>query len=360
MRFLIIGQTPPPYGGQTINIEKIVILLKKHDFDFRFVRLDFSAELSETGKLSFIKIWRLLRIFCSICYYLIVYRPKYVYYPVAGPNKVPVIRDIILLLPVRLFQKKLIFHFHAGGLSEIYPKLGSLLKKLYKIAYFAPYHSICMSNYGKRDPQFLQSKAISIIPYGVPDNSVNLQGNAKEVFNVLFVAVCRESKGILDFIKIIRSAKARLPKITGTVMGETGPGKELDLINQAVAEGLITYKGVRVGQAKYEVFRQADAFLFPTFFEAENFPTVNLEAFSFGLPVVSTTWRGVNDQVQNAVNGFIHQVHDIDGMAGSVLKLATDRELYTQLTENARRCYQENYTAALFDQRILDLFNQFK
>ena len=101
-------------------------------------------------------------------------------------------------------------------------------------------------------------------------------------------------------------------------------------------------------------------FLFPTFFEHENFPTVNLEAFSSGLPVISTKWRGVIDQIRDGYNGFIHEVHDIDGMVESILKIVNNNELQSELSMNARTDYEDHYSDQLFEQNILKFFNNLK
>ncbi len=87
---------------------------------------------------------------------------------------------------------------------------------------------------------------------------------------------------------------------------------------------------------------------------------MNLEAFSFGLPVISTKWRGVSDQVIEGYNGFLHDIHDTDSMAASVLLLARDQQLYTTLCINARNTYETKYTSERFDESILTQFNLFQ
>ncbi len=104
MKLLIIGQTPPPYYGQAINIERMLSILDQHGLDYRHIRMNFSDEMSDVGTASYRKVWKLFRLFCSISCSLLVYRPDYVYYPPAGPDKVPAIRDMVLLFPVRLFR----------------------------------------------------------------------------------------------------------------------------------------------------------------------------------------------------------------------------------------------------------------
>ncbi|NBA85276.1 glycosyltransferase [Emticicia sp. CRIBPO] len=360
MRLLIIGQTPPPYGGQIIHIGKIVSLLNEEKLDFKLVRMNFSEEMDETGKFSLKKVWKLIVLQFVILKNVIFYRPDFVYYPPSGCEKVPVYRDILMLFFIRLFKIKTIFHFHAGGISELYDSLNPVIKKAFKYAFFNPEHSICMSQTGLKDPIFLESKQNTIIPYGVEDISKQAKKTRSKIFQVLFVGVCRESKGILDFIEIIKVANSVDKRVIGRIVGKAFSMKEETAIKEAVNLGIVIYDGVKIGDEKRKIFCESDVFLFPTFFEHENFPTVNLEAFSAGLPVVSTNWRGVLNQISNGRNGYRYDVHDIQGMSDAILKLLNDEELYAELSRNARQDYEAYYSDETFKKNILNFFNSLK
>ncbi|RZK13933.1 MAG: glycosyltransferase [Flavobacterium sp.] len=330
-------------------------------FDFHFIRLNFSDEMNENGKLKFVKIWRLFIICSSILKNLMIYRPDYVYYPPSGPEKIPVYRDLILVFLIKLFKNKVIFHFHAGGLSEIYPTLNRSMQWLFRFCFFNPDYAICMSSYGKKDPEFLKAKCIEIIPYGVQMDTVvdaPIERSMSSNITILFVGVCRETKGILDFIQVIQKVHTKNSAVKGRVLGTVFSEKEKKAINLAVDAGFLDYEGVKIGKEKDQVFSESDIFLFPTFFEHENFPTVNLEAFAHGLPVISTKWRGVQDQVCQGENGYIHDVHDIDSMANSILTLTEDSDLYKRLSLNARQEYVRLYTAERFETNVTNFFNK--
>ncbi|MCF0062721.1 glycosyltransferase family 4 protein [Dyadobacter chenwenxiniae] len=361
-KILIIGQTPPPYGGQSIMIGKIVSFLDKSDFDYKLIRMNFSEEMDQTGKWGLMKIFKLFKILFSIIYTLLSYKPDYVYYPPSGFERVPIYRDIILLFFVRLLRFKVIFHFHAGGLTNIYESLSPFFKKTFEFVFFYPDYSICMSESGTADPLFLKCKDITIIPYGVDDLRIagDIQKQNQDRFSVLFVGVCRETKGILDYLDVIRRANKIDPRIRGQVVGKAFGTKEANALDLAVKEGLITYHGIKIGQEKINVFNESDLFLFPTFFEHENFPTVNLEAFSCGLPVISTKWRGVVNQITDGYNGYIHDVHGVESMAASIVKILNDKSLYSQLSQGARSSYEQYYSVGVFEKNIINFFNSLK
>lgn len=371
-RILILGQIPPPYGGQAINIQKMVQVLAKHPFNYRLIPLNFSEGLNDMGAFNFTKLIKLVRIFCTLLYQLLVYRPHAVYYPPAGPTLNAVYRDFILLTPVKLFGFKRIFHFHAGGLASIYSGLAPWAKMIYRYVYFNADYSICLSKAGQIDPAFLQSKKIDIIPSGVeafagPVNSELVESAQsvlidpsidKQTFVVLFAGLCSKSKGILDFIEVIRICHQQDARIVGKVMGKAYSELEENALNEATAEGILHFEGVLTGNKKTAAFLQANAFLFPSIFESENFPTVIIEAFAAGLPVVATKWRGIPDLVTEGKNGFLHPPHDITAMANSLLELAQNNSLYAQLSAQAKSDFETNYTMGTFEASIVAYFKK--
>lgn len=360
MKLLVIGQTPPPYGGQSINIGRMLAVFDNKQIPYKLLRMNFSEEMNENGKFSYKKLVKLFHLMFSTIKAILFYRPDYVYYPPAGPEKIPVYRDIIVLFFVRLFNKKVVFHFHAGGLSDIYPKLPGLVKRLFRFVFFKPEYAICLSKAGMKDPEFLGCNQIAVIPSGVEDVKRHADSSIDQTFTVLFVGVCRETKGILDFLQIIAIANSKNKNIIGRVVGRAFSEKEELAIQKMVELGVIRYDGIKTGEDKNRIFSESNLFLFPTFFEHENFPTVILEAFSAGMPVIATNWRGVKDQVINDYNGYLYEVHDTEGMAQAILKLAGDKELYLKLSANARSDFENTYTIEKFEENITNFFTQLK
>jgi len=357
-RFLIIGQTPPPFGGQAINIQKMLTVLEKHQFQFKHIRLDFSEELSEMGAFNFTKLLKLIKIYFTLIAQLLAYQPDYVYYPPAGPTRNAVYRDLILLFPITLFGFKRIFHFHAGGLACIYPKLKHWTKWLFRYAYFNADKAICLSRAGTIDADFLEIASISIIASGVEPFTLHQTTKNQDPFLVLFAGLCSESKGILDFIAVIRQSRQVNNRIKGRVIGKPSSPIEAIALLEAEKEGIIEYAGVVTGKEKETIFLTSSAFLFPSVFESENFPTVIVEAFAASLPVISTNWRGIPDLVVHDQNGFLHEPHDIQAMTNRLLTLAKDDLLYSRLSSCAKNHFDTSYTMGTFETSIVAYFNQ--
>nr|WP_232793697.1 hypothetical protein [Siphonobacter sp. SORGH_AS_0500] len=280
MKFLIVGQTPPPYGGQSINIARMIDTLKKNSINYKFIRMNFSEEMSENGSVSFKKIIKLFQLFININYNIIFNRPDFLYYPPSGSERVPVIRDIVLLFFARLFKVKIIFHFHAGGIASLYPELKGTIRLMFEKAFFFPEYSICLSSLGKSDPIFLKSHNISVIPNGVENiYRDSLQRNLSDKFIVLFIGVCRETKGILDFLEVVKQCNSINPLIIGRIIGKTFSDIEEKAIEEAVKKVMLNITELRQGMIKMLLCLVQMYYYFLHFLNMRIFPLLYLRHF---------------------------------------------------------------------------------
>ena len=69
----------------------------------------------------------------------------------------------------------------------------------------------------------------------------------------------------------------------------------------------------------------------------ESAPLVSLEAFAYGVPLVSTTAYGLAEQIRDKDNALAFAVDDPVGMAERILAIIDDPALAARLVENARR-----------------------
>jgi len=81
-----------------------------------------------------------------------------------------------------------------------------------------------------------------------------------------------------------------------------------------------------------------------------------LEAFSAGLPVVSTHWRGIPDQIESGKNGFLHAPGQVAEMAQSLARLAQDPALCQTMGQQNRADFESRHTMAIFEKKVLHFF----
>jgi glycosyltransferase involved in cell wall biosynthesis len=359
-KIVFVGQTPPPYGGQAIMIEKI-LCGQYEGVELFHVRMAFSKEMDEIGKASVFKIFHLIEVIVKIFYYRIVENAKILYYPPAGPDKIPVIRDVIILLSTRWLFEKTIFHFHAGGVSEI--NLKSFFSRFfYKWAYFESDCAILLSELNPRDGKNLKTKKEVIIPYGIEDNYRTTSSKKSDDLRVriLFVGVIKESKGVLILLEACKRLKAKGLDFTLEIMGKFESKEFERIVNDTISKyqigDKVSFLGVLSGSEKFAVFNSADIFCFPTFFESETFGVVLLEAMQFSLPIVSTIWRGIPSIIKDGDNGFLVKPKDASMLTEKLEVLILNPSLRQRMGSLGRNIFLERYTLKEFQNRMGQIF----
>ncbi len=331
-KILVVGQTPPPYGGQAVMIDSML----KADFSrvkLYHVRMDFSADMDEVGKFKLAKVAKLVLLIARIYYYRFRHQISTLYYPPAPPNTIPVLRDIIILNAVRWLFTSTIFHFHAAGVSELHGRYTGIMKKLYERAYFYPEVSIRLSEFNPEDGKVFKARREHIVPNGLADvGAAYLDGQEQRSehnpLTLLYVGLLCETKGLMVLLESVHRLAQEGHRFVLQLMGRFESKDFQREIEQFVAERClapyVVFLGVRTGKAKHQTFAQADIFCYPTFFEAETFGLVALEAMQFGLPVVATRWRGVPSVVSDRVSGFIAPPRNAEAFAEKLAVLLGD------------------------------------
>ena len=364
LKVLIVGQTPPPYGGQAIMIERLVDS-SLAGVEFLHVRMAFSATMTEVGAFRWSKVAHMFAVILRIIYYRIFHRVRILYYPPSGPDRVPMYRDVIILLATRWMFSKTVFHFHAGGISELYDRLPGWMRWLYRGAYFRPDAAVRLAETTPEDAKLLQAVQEYVIPYGVDDPSQGLTvertpPSALQPLRVLYVGVLRESKGLLVLLEACRRLADRGVKFQLELMGQFQPAEFEPYVRSLIVESKIdqhvTFLGVLTGAEKFAAFARADVFCMPTFFESENFPVVLVEAMALGLPVVATRWRGIPSLVDEGVTGLLVEPHDAEAVSERLEQLAGDVALRTRLGHAGREKFLRDLTLARHLERMRCVF----
>src|SRR3954451_980664 len=168
LRVVVVGQPPPPFGGQALAIQCFVSG-RYTDVEIHHVRMAFSRSMSEIGRVQLGKLGHLVGLVPRILWTRMRRGAGVLYYPPAGPDLVPVLRDIVLLLATRWAFPRTVFHFHASGLSEVYPRLPRWSRALFWAAYRRPDLTIAPSRDNPPDGEFLGARRCVVIPNGIAD-----------------------------------------------------------------------------------------------------------------------------------------------------------------------------------------------
>lgn len=141
---------------------------------------------------------------------------------------------------------------------------------------------------------------IEVIANGIDIENIKLKDNWDKKKNILFLSRIHVKKGIEFLIQAISTLKYQMSGYVINIAGE-GDEKYINLLKKKVNElgisNMVNFLGGVYDDKKWELYRNADIFILPTF--SENFGIVIAEALASGTPVITTNgtpWKELNTE----------------------------------------------------------------
>ena len=384
-KILVFAHVPPPHHGQSVMVQVLLDGLRADPrFEVHHVDARVSDDLEDVGSFRPRKFWRLFKCIWQAWWIRLRYGPMAFYYVPAPAKQSAILRDWVVMALCRPLFPELILHWHAFGLGEWVAAGKDWPRKLTHRALGNAELSIVLNNYNKRDAEVFTPKRIAVVPNGIKDlfpdyetalapkrkdraaalkalravaggeSRVAGEGVAKlEPVRFLFLGHLIESKGVFVAIEATRMANEELRKsnapwrahltLAGSFISEEEKLRVFAAITSANAaagnEGpCVELAGFLDSEQKKSTLERADCLVFPTFYENEAQPLVLLEAMSAGLPVITTSWRGVPEVLPEGYPGVVAPGSD-EKLAAAMLEMPRgDR------SQGLRQRYEERYT----------------
>jgi glycosyltransferase involved in cell wall biosynthesis len=397
MKLLVFAHTPPPHHGQSYMVQ---LMLAGFGGDRRqgrqpagghapggdfgiecyHVNVRLSKRLEDIGDLRLGKLVLLLGYCLQAIWCRFRYGVRNLYY-VPTPGKYSALyRDWIVMLICRPFFKRVVLHWHAAGLAKwlelvVGMRLRSFTYRMMKQVDL----SIVLSKYNRADGEKLFSHRVKIVANGIPDPCPRfveevlprrrarfaarrklLSGQAldaadrrdtdgdPEVIKVLYLAHCTREKGLFDAIAGVALASQRLRQrqapvslrlmVAGDFVTAEDKAEYARWVAAPELAGIVQHFGFVRGAQKNRLLREADLFCFPTFYFAESFGLVLIEAMAFGLPILATRWRSLPELFPADYPGLV-EVRSPEQIADRLLALVT-----TETGEGFRDVFLRSYT----------------
>ena len=350
----VAGQVPPPVHGQAVMIQ--ALLAGGSDcVSFVHAPMRYSSRLGEVGRFRVGKLAELARVVGRL-WRARAGGARVLVYPPGGPGAVPIARDVVTLLATRWLFRTVVYHFHAGGLAGALGRMPRPVRAAVRWAYGRPDLSVRTSPLAPDDGRALGARRDVVVPYGIADPApVAATRAASGPVRLLYVGALRRSKGV----GVLLDAAGRLVARGLDVEVELVGGFASDGDRQRVTAraqrpdlaGRVALPGVLTGADKDAAYARADVFCFPTFFEAETFGLVLVEAMAHRLPIVATRWRGVPAVVSPA-GAVLVEPRDAGALADALGPLVRDAGLRAVLGAAGRERFERAFTAERFRTRV--------
>lgn len=396
-KITVFAHTPPPHHGQSYMVKLMLDgfggdqrgrkqAAQTSEFGITCLHINarFSKQLVDIGDFSLRKVALSFKYCIEAIWCRYRYGVKTLYY-VPAPGKLSALfRDWLVMALCRPFYKRIIFHWHAAGMAEwLDSRPSRTIPRITGFLLGRADLSIVLTHYNRVDAEKLRPRNIRIAGNGIPDPCPDFEetvlprrlarfvarrkisageplsdeesvaaGPEPDVFNILFLAHCIREKGLFDTLDGVAIAAAKLAALGSRirlrliVAGEfmipaeraefTARIQKPDLMTED-GQPLVIHVGFVSGQNKRDVFINADCFCFPTYYYAESFGLVLVEAMSFGLPIITSRWRSVPELMLDD-NESLVDPRSPDQVAEAILRI-----MLTRSGRTFRRVFVERF-----------------
>jgi glycosyltransferase involved in cell wall biosynthesis len=207
---------------------------------------------------------------------------------------------------------------------------------------------------------------VSVIPNAVDDEFFNSENypvdDCRKKFGIsgenviLYLGRLASYKGLDYLLESVSMLKKKLPDIQLLIAGEGGYEKNVrDISKRLGIDSEVRFLGKIDDADVPRVLSVAKLLVLPSLTEA--FPTVLLEAFSMGKPVVTTDVGAIPGVVLNGQTGLIVQRRNSRQLAESILSLLSDERLSARMGELGQKIVRARYSWDSVARQILDVYN---
>ena len=357
MKLLVFAHTPPPVHGQSLMVERMIRCLggdRQHvartqsgeaasadPIEVFHVNARLSLDAGDIGHIRWGKLFALAGYCLQALGLMLQHGRMTLLYVPAPPKRAAVYRDWMVMALCRPFSRGVVLYWHAAGLGDWLEKDARPWERwvcrrlLGRVAL-----SLVLSPSLGADAAHLSPRAIQVVANAIEDPCPDFDetigprrreraaarkqamenphattaapADQREV-RVLYLALCTRTKGLFDAAEGVIEANRRLRErgtpltVTLSVAGAfSDPGEREEFARLAAGSGgTLRYLGFLDQRAKLAGLAAADLFCFPTYYANEGVPLALIEAMAFGLPVVTTRWRGIADYLPEGHLGVV-------------------------------------------------------
>jgi glycosyltransferase involved in cell wall biosynthesis len=354
-KILVVGQLPPPFHGSNVMAKVTVSTLEKDGYQVIFVDKSFAKSIETIGKPSLRKILRVPVLAIELLIACLFKRPAICIYFIAC-GKSAFLIDTFLLLLLRLSRIPYILRFGGKGFYKLQSE-SFIWHFLVSYTLSNALGGIVLGQAIKQDVDlFIPDERLVYVPNGIENQSSFFKKTRNNNIQVLFLSNLHPKKGPFDVLKaanILVQQNINMRFVLAGADSSLNFTKQLRsyIINNGLDE-YVTMIGAVYGEQKDNLFRTSDIFVFPTYFERETFGIVNIEAMSWGLPVISSTEGAIPEIVQDGITGFIVNPKSPEEIADKIMTLVNNPDLIKKMGIKGREVFKSKYTSEAYARNL--------
>lgn len=332
LKILLIGPAPPPFGGMANQARLLAQCLAKEKVQVVFVptnrlppvispKIWHLPVLRSIGKFSMYAVGAIRNLKNSTTIHILACSHTYFYV-----NVIPAI------FIGKLFKKKVVINYRGGEAETFFKGTARFFLWVFRLSdsLVVPsrYLHTAFQNMGLNATIIPNISEIERFSFRLPEYSGKIRFVCTRNFEAYY--------DVITLVRAFKSVKGLLPESTLTLIGEGSLKNTIvEYVQKNNLSDSVTFAG-RVDPAKMpDQLLQHDIYVNTSI--VDNYPISLLEAFSSGLPVISTAAGGIPYMVEHGITGLLVEPGNHETLAQEMIRLANDLNLGRALAANARK-----------------------
>lgn len=232
----------------------------------------------------------------------------------------------------KFYGCRIIVHFHSFSIETT---INGVNNSLYKKIFSGSDKVIVLSKqWEKWVTQLLDvsKEKVAVLYNPCPPIKTEHKSCTKEKI-ILFAGALNERKGYQDLLNAFLAVSKTFPEWKLVFAGNGDLVKCKQEICNMGLEGSVDFVGWVSGTVKAKYFEKASVFCLPSY--AEGFPMAVLDAWAYGLPVITTPVGGLPDILEHGKNALVFDPGDVETLSFHLAKLISNEGLRKALAKES-------------------------
>lgn len=292
------------------------------------------------------KLWYLFKGMAEYMIFLPFYDTVHIHFSLSSSAR----RKYPFFRMAKMMGKKTIIHLHCGS------QIDDIWNNTYQTMFEQCDCGILLSESlkSKVEEHIGESDKLKVVYNPCPIVPNNTEYEKKNY--ILFSGTLYDGKGYKDLINAFAKVAVKYPnwKIVFAGNGEVEQAKVLSC--QLGIREQVELLGWVGGEAKHKAFSEAKALCLPSY--AEGFPMAVLDAWAYGLPVVTTPVGGVPDVAVDGENMLLFEPGDVEMLAKQLERIMSDVQLRRLLSKESLEMAHGQFNLVSITNQIGAIYNQ--
>ena len=359
-KILFLSPLPPPHYGSAVSSQMCLeILQDSKKFKMKNIKLNYSKEMDDIGRINFNKIKGIFHVKKQIKKQIKKLKPDIIYF-VPATYSLGLIRDWIFVKEIKKYWKgKILFHIRSRILNETWNSF--FRKKMLKNMYIGNKALVLGKEIVSDLRDMIPEKEIFILSNGIKNeiNNLDLKKIVKKrkknkELNIVFLSNMDRRKGwpkLLDVCKILnkKNFSFRCDFVGGWWNKEDKEYFEKFVKENKLEKKVFTH-GKRIGKKWLSSLDNANLLVYPT--EMDTFGRVLIEAYMYEVPVIANKEGAIPSIVEHGKTGFLLNRNTKEEIASIILK----KPDWGKMGRSARKKFLREFELKKYKTNFLRLF----